>query len=166
MTRASHTHKTEGGRFVVQAETPGSGPLEGQVLVVYLDLDKEVSSATTKDDWRQHWKEIALDDCALCLGSGRDAIKGNKANPCGGCYGLGKVRMDGGTPEDRWQLADVAMRIIQRQRTELQRLATLDANPAVQALLKRQQNEAIGEQEQQWRAGPGRGHGGRRHTGD
>lgn len=166
MTKPSHTHKTEGGRFVVQAETPGAGPLEGQVLVVYLDLDKQVSSATTQVDWRQHWQEIAPDDCTICLGSGTDQIKGNKRQQCGGCYGLGKVKANGAKPEDEWEVADVARGIIQRQRTELQRLASLEANPEVRALLKRQHDAAVAESEHKWRDGRGRGPGGRRQTGD
>ncbi|KGE78245.1 hypothetical protein [Halomonas salina] len=165
----THTHRQHGGRFAECSQYAGGGALEGQTLVAYRDLDKDVTSATTLDDWRQHWKPLDADDCTLCLGTGTDAIKGNKANPCGGCYGLGKVRKDGETPEDRWQLSDVALGIIQRQQQELGRLRQIAALPEVKQIVEKRRTEdrqAWVEEEQNWRAGPGRGHGGRRHTGD
>lgn len=168
--KPTHTHVAQGGRFALVTETPGTGPLEGQTLVVYHDLDREVQSATTLDDWRQHWRPIATDDCPVCLGTATDQIKGNAANPCGGCFGLGKVRDDGETPADRWELAAVATGIIKRQQQELaqrrQAMAVPEVRAALQAAEERQTTDAMAKQEQKWRAGRGHGPGGRRYTGD
>ncbi len=168
-TQPTHTHRQHGGRFVMEREHAGASALEGQRLTVYRDLDKDVTSATTLDDWHKNWKPLDADDCPLCLGTGRDAIKGAKHQPCGGCYGLGKVRKDGTRPEDCWQTADVAQGIIQRQQHELGRLRQIAALPGVQKIVEKHHAEnraAWVEEEQKWREGPGRGHGGRRHTGD
>ncbi|MDR5867250.1 hypothetical protein [Halomonas koreensis] len=169
MTQPTHTHRQHGGRYGQVTTYWGSGPLEGQQLVVYQDLDRVTESLTTMEDWEKNWRPLAADDCSLCLGTGRDAIKGNKANPCGGCYGLGKVRQNGERPEDCWQVAEVAGGIIQRQQQELGRLRQIAAMPEVKEIVENrraQKDRAWIDEEQEWRAGPGRGHGGRRHTGD
>lgn len=171
-SQATHTHTQHGGRYAELNQFDGGGALEGQKLVAYRDLDKDVTSATTLDDWRQHWHPIETDDCTVCMGRGRDSIKGNKRQPCGGCYGLGKVRADGEAPTDLWQLADVATGIIQRQQQIIEQRDQVLAYPEMQAALqerkKRRESEPEGwvQREQEWRGGGGRGHGGRRHTGD
>lgn len=169
MNKASHTH-AQGGRFALVSESAGAGPLEGQALVIYHDIDKDVQSVTTLEAWRQHWRPIATDDCPVCLGTGTDQIKGNATNPCGGCFGLGKVREDGEAPADRWQLADVALGIIQRQQQELEQRRQAMGMPEVRAAMKaakdRQAADATAVNEQQWRDGRGHGPGGRRYTGD
>ena len=167
--KASHTHRQHGGRYALVSESTGTGPLEGQTLVVYHDLDRDVQSVTTLDDWQQHWRAIDTDDCPVCLGAGTDQIKGNTSKPCGACFGLGKVKADGETPSDRWELADIANGIIKRQQTELQRLRQLTAVPEIQQAICKYRDTAGGDwmhDEQEWRAGPGRGPGGRRYTGD
>ncbi|WP_016854757.1 hypothetical protein [Halomonas smyrnensis] len=166
MTQPTHTHKTQGGRFALVGEQPGGGVLEGQTLACYHDLDKDLKSVTTLEDWHRQWRPIAADDCTICLGSGTDQIKGNQRQPCGGCYGLGKVRRDGEAPADMWQLAEIAGRLLQRQQTALQRLHTLEAMPEVKELVKQRQEAAVGQQEQQWRGSRGQGPGGQRRTGD
>lgn len=173
MTQPTHTHMTQGGRFVEVSEHAGSGPLEGQRLVVYHDLDKDVMSATTREDWRVHWKPVTPDTCTVCMGTGRDAIKGNKANPCGGCYGLGRVREDGETPTELWELADVAGRVIGNWRQQLAEHKAREALPgvaeAIQAALTAEigrRQDAQAEQERKWRDGRGHGPGGARYTGD
>lgn len=166
----THTHRTNGGRFALVSEHHGGGALAGQQLVIYADLDKDAQSATTADDWHQHWRPIAPDDCPVCLGAGTDQIKGNKANPCGGCYGLGKVRPDGEKPTELWELADVAACIIARrtaERDEARRwLADAEVQAFIEQLRQRRIDDATAKNEQEWRAGPGYGHGGQRYTGD
>lgn len=168
--KPTHTHRAQGGRYALVAEHAGTGPLEGQQLVIYHDLDRQTQSATTADDWRQHWRSVAGDDCPICLGAGHDQIKGNREKPCGGCYGLGKVREDGETPDDCWQVADVALGIIRRQQHELeQRRRAMDApevRKAIQQLRERAASDSMARQEQEWRDGRGHGPGGRRYTGD
>lgn len=172
MTQPTHTHKTQGGRWAALGSHTGTGPLEGHEVVILKDIDKDITSVTTYEDWHGNWKPIAADDCTLCLGSGRDAIKGNKANPCGGCFGLGKVKANGEKPADEWQLADVALGIIQRQARIIEQRDQVLAFPEVAEVLKarkeRQQKEPPGwvQREQAWREGSGCGHGGRRQTGD
>lgn len=172
MTQPTHTHKTQGGRFAMVAHYNGDTSLEAQQIVVYRNLDLETDTATTAKDWERNWQPIEPDTCTVCMGTGRDAIKGNKANPCGGCYGLGKVKANGETPADRWELAEVALGIIQRQARIIEQRDQVLAFPEVQEVLKarreRQQKEPPGwvQREQAWREGSGRGHGGRRHTGD
>ncbi|MFM9270906.1 hypothetical protein ACJ7V3_11665 [Halomonas elongata] len=172
MTQPTHTHRQHGGRYAELNQFDGGSALEGQKLVAYRDLDKDVTSATTLDDWRQLWRPIAADDCTVCLGTGRDSIKGNKRQPCGGCYGLGKVRKDGETPATQWELAEVATGIIQRQQRIIEERDQILAFPEVQAALQERKNRRQEEppdwvqREQDWRAGGGRAHGGRRHTGD
>lgn len=170
MTQPTHTHRESGGKFNEVAQHQGTGPLEGQWLVIYQDLDKEIQSATTQADWLANWREVDPDDCTICMGTGHDHIKGNKANPCGHCYGLGKVREDGEAPLDGWELATVATKIITRQEHELRNLRRIAQNPAVQALIDQQRQHAIDEStarsEQEWRRGKGHGPGGQRHTGD
>lgn len=173
MTKPTHTHREHGGRWQAVNSYSGSGPLEGQSVVVLHDIDKDVTSVTTYQDWSDNWRPIATDDCPVCLGSGHDQIKGRKDKPCGGCFGLGKVREDGETPGDRWELAEVAGRIIQRQARMLEQRDQVLDFPEVRKVLaerKRQQKEriddSIAEQEQKWRDGKGRGPRGQRHTGD
>ncbi|WP_027967287.1 hypothetical protein [Halomonas halocynthiae] len=170
MTQPTHTHRAHGGRFAQVASHAGTGPLDGQTLVIYHDLDKDVQSATTVDDWNSSWRPIAPNDCSVCLGTGHDQIKGDKRQPCGGCYGLGKVRDDGETPADCWELAAVATGIIQRQKKELDELRQFANNPAVQALIEQQRQQTItdsmGKQYQEWAGGSGHGPGGKRYTGD
>lgn len=171
--QVTHTHHQHGGRYALVAEHAGGGALEGQSLVMYHDIDKDVPSVTTADDWRQHWRPVAKDDCPVCLGTGTDQIKGNKRLPCGGCFGLGKVCKDGESPADMWQLATVATDIIQRQLQELEQLRELVSQPEMQATMQQvaqrqheQQQDAIARSEQRWRNGRGKGAGGQRHTGD
>lgn len=168
--KPTHTHVAHGGRFAMVAHYNGDVSLEAQMIVVYRDLDRETDTATTAKDWETNWRQIATDDCTVCLGAGTDQIKGNKAQPCGGCYGLGKVRDDGETPTDMWELATVATAIIQKQQEDLQRLRQLAALPEVQAALQARReahtSDAITMQEQAWRSGRGYGPGGARHTGD
>ncbi|MBW5802241.1 hypothetical protein, partial [Halomonas elongata] len=172
MTKPTHTHRQDGGRYAKASEHTGTGALEGQRLVIYHDLDKDVTSATTLDDWRQQWRPLETDDCPICMGTGRDSIKGNKRQPCGGCYGLGKVRKDGETPQDMWELGEVATGIIQRQQRVIEQrdqvLAFPEVQEALQARKKRQQqpsNDSVVRQEQEWRKGRGHGPGGQRYTG-
>ncbi len=167
----THTHRESGGKFAELQQHMGTGPLlEGHWLIVYEDLDKGVQSVTTQDDWLNHWRPLLPDDCPVCLGSGHDHIKGNKHRPCGHCYGLGKVRVDGEAATDLWELATVATGIIERQQEELHQLRQIASNPAVQALLEQQRQQAIDDsmarQEQKWRNGQGHGPGGQRFTGD
>ncbi|MGP5325972.1 hypothetical protein [Vreelandella titanicae] len=170
MTQPTHTHRESGGKYAELQQHQGTGPLEGQWLIIYEDLDKGIQSGTTQDDWMQNWRPLLIDDCPVCLGSGHDHIKGNKDRPCGHCYGLGKVRTDGEAATDMWELATVAADIITRQEHELRNLRRIAQNPAVQALLEQQRQHAIDEstarQEQEWRRGKGHGPHGQRHTGD
>ncbi|MGQ7253930.1 hypothetical protein [Vreelandella titanicae] len=170
MTQPTHTHRENGGKYAELQQHQGTGPLEGQWLIIYEDLDKGIQSGTTQDDWMQNWRPLLIDDCPVCLGSGHDHIKGNKDRPCGHCYGLGKVRTDGEAATDMWELATVAADIITRQEHELRNLRRIAQNPAVQALIEQQRQQAIDEstarQEQEWRRGKGHGPHGQRHTGD
>lgn len=76
---------------------------------------------------------------------------------------------NGEAPHDLWGLSEVACGIIARQRQQEERMQTLLAEPelvaAVEQVKQRQQAE-VTRSEQAWRDGPGRGAGGRRHTGD
>lgn len=170
MTKPTHTHATQGGRFAMLAHYNGDVSLEAQMIVVYRDLDREVDTATTAKDWETNWRPIAKNDCPVCLGAGTDQIKGNKSRPCGGCYGLGKVRDDGETPADMWELASVAADIIKRQQRELKQrrkaMARTEVKEALEAAREREISDSITEQEQKWRDGTGHGPGGRRYTGD
>lgn len=171
--KPTHTHKTQGGRFAMLAHYNGDTSLDAQMIVVYRDLDREIETATTANDWEQNWKVIADDDCPLCLGSGSDPIKGNKTNPCGGCYGLGKVRIDGERPKDLWQLAEVAKRMLEQLRQQVETLEKRQALPGVAEAIQGamvaevgRRQDAQAEQERKWREGRGHGPGGARHTGD
>lgn len=170
MTQPTHTHRTSGGRFTQTGEQLGGGALEGQLLVFYHDLDKDISSITTETDWRQNWRLIAPDDCTVCMGTGTDHIKGNKANPCGHCFGLGKVMESGKAAGGVWDLAAIATGIIKRQQAELNQLGQVANNPSVKALIEQQRQQAIDDStarlEQEWRNGKGFGSGGQRYTGD
>ena len=166
----THTHRERGGRYQEVAQHQGTESLDGQWLVIYQDLDKGIQSATTQADWLANWRELAPDDCPICMGTGHDHIKGNKDRPCGHCYGLGKVLENGYEPAEMWDLATVATSIIQRQQEELLNLRRIASNPAVQALLDQEHRQAIEEStarnEQAWRNGKGHGPGGQRYTGD
>ena len=166
----THTHLESGGKFAELQQHQGTGPLEGHWLVVYEDLDKGIQSATTQDDWLNHWRPLHPDDCPVCLGSGHDHIKGNKDRPCGHCFGLGKVRVDGEAATDLWELATVATGIINSQRAHIAQLSAIAENPAVQALIDQQRQQVItdsvGRQYQEWSDGHGHGPGGQRYTGD
>lgn len=170
MTKPTHTHRAQGGRYTELAQHAGAGPLEGQQLVIYHDLGRDVQSATTQADWQANWREIAKNDCPVCLGAGTDQIKGSKDKPCGGCYGMGKVRDDGETPADMWELASIAADIIKRQQRELKQrrkaMARTEVKEALEAAREREISDSIAEQETQWRDGTGHGPGGRRYTGD
>ena len=166
----THTHREGGGKFHEVAQHQGTGPLEGQWLVIFHDLVDGIEMATTQADWVQNWREVSPDDCTVCMGTGYDHIKNNKEMPCGGCYGLGKVLETGDAPTEMWELATVANTIITRQEHELRNLRRVAQNPAVQALIEQQRQHAIDEstarQEQEWRKGKGHGPHGQRHTGD
>ena len=170
MSQPTHTHRESGGKFAELQQHQGTGPLDGHWLIVYEDLNKGIQGVTTQDDWLNNWRPLHPDDCPVCLGSGHDHIKGNKHRPCGHCYGLGKVRCDGEAASDLWELATVATGIIERQQEELHQLRQIASNPAVQALLEQQRQQAIDDsmarQEQQWRNGQGHGPAGQRYTGD
>ncbi|UQI41885.1 hypothetical protein [Vreelandella venusta] len=170
MTQPTHTHRESGGKYAELQQHEGAGPLAGQWLVIYEDLDKGIQSATTQDDWLANWREIAPDDCTVCMGTGTDHIKGNAKMPCGHCYGLGKVMDNGDRPTEMWDVAGIATLIIERQQTELHQLRQVANNPAVQALIEQQHQQAMSDsvahQERQWRDGKGHGPGGQRYTGD
>lgn len=170
MTQPTHTHRELGGKYVELQQHQGAGSLEGQWLVIYKDLVKGVESATLQADWLQNWRGIQPDDCTVCMGTGTDHIKGNAANPCGHCYGLGRVRKDGQTPADLWELADVAQRIIIELENDLAEFQEALAVPGVRELVERQRKQALtdsmGRDEQVWRSGNGYGPGGQRYTGD
>lgn len=172
--KATHTHRESGGRFAEIHRAQGSQRLaEAGTIVVYLDIGLQVQSATTLEDWEAHWQTITPDTCTVCMGTGRDTIKGNKRNPCGGCYGLGRVREDGETPAEMWELAEVAGRVIAGLHREVAGLQSQLSTPGVAEALeaewqRRQQaaNDAQAEQERKWRDGLGHGAGGARYTGD
>ncbi|MEL7893459.1 hypothetical protein [Vreelandella neptunia] len=170
MTKPTHTHRESGGKYAELQQHEGAGPLAGQWLVIYEDLTKGIQSVTTQADWRMHYRQIKPDDCTICMGTGHDHIKGNKDKPCGHCYGLGRVRKDGHSPVDLWELAGVAERIIIELENDLHELRQVAAHPGVMELIKRERQEAIdnsiAEQEEKWRRGKGHGPGGQRHTGD
>jgi hypothetical protein len=170
MTQPTHTHATHGGRHAYIGELNGGKVYDSATLVIYHDLDKNITSHVVESEWRQNWKDIESDDCPVCLGAGHDQFKGNKDKPCGGCYGLGKVLETGDAAKEMWELATVASTIITRQEHELRNLRRIAQNPAVQALIEQQRQHAIDEstarQEQEWRRGKGFGPGGQRVTGD
>lgn len=166
----THTHRESGGKFAELQQHQGTGPLEGQWIVIFHDLKEGFEMATTQADWAQNWREISPDDCTVCMGTGHDHIKNNKAMPCGGCYGLGKVMETGESPKEMWELATVAADIINTQRAHIAQLSAIAENPAVQALIDQQRQQVItdsvGRQYQEWSDGHGHGPGGQRYTGD
>ncbi len=116
MSTIIHTHRECGGKFQEIARHQGAGTgLYGKWLVRYRDLDKGTESITNLQEWETQWRTLLANGCPICLGAGHDHIKGNRDKPCGGCYGLGKVRDDGGTPADCWEVPTVATGTIQRQ---------------------------------------------------
>lgn len=170
MTKPTHTHRERGGKYAELQQHQGTGPLAGQWLVVYEDQIKGIQSITTQSDWVQNWRRIKADDCTVCMGTGTDHIKGNAANPCGHCYGLGRVRKDGETPVDRWELSEVAQRIIIELENDLQEFKEVLAVPGVVDLVERQRKQSLEDSmarnEQAWHNGKGHGPGGQRYTGD
>lgn len=173
----THTHKTQGGRFTMLAHYNGDTSLDAQMIVVYRDLEREIETATTAKDWEANWRPIEPDTCTVCMGTGRDAIKGNKANPCGGCYGLGRVKADGETPKGEWEVAEVAGRIIEGLRGKLERansgIEAMQRTPGVPEAIdaererrKQATSDAQTAQERKWRESRGHGPGGARYTGD
>lgn len=170
----THTHRIQGGRFALVAEEVfGLGVYEGVIMVIIDDIDSGNRMVIDRDTWREAFRPIAKDDCQVCLGSGTDHIKGAKDKPCGGCFGLGKVREDGETPKDRWELAEVAERMIAELHREVaglkSQLDTPGVAEAIKAEWKRHQqaiSDAQARQEREWREGRGHGPGGARMTGD
>lgn len=138
-------------------------------LLEYTQMTQETSLARLK----AQWQEIPADACPVCHGSGTDQIKRRKDRPCGGCYGLGRVKEDGETPAEMWELAEVAGRVIGELRQQVARLEGRLALPGVAEAIaaemaRRQQaaTDAQAEQERKWREGRGHGPGGARMTGD
>ncbi|WP_249976117.1 hypothetical protein [Vreelandella olivaria] len=170
MTQPTHTHRESGGKYAELQQYQGTGPLEGQWLVAYEDLILSIQSVTTQEDWLENWREIAPDDCTVCMGTGTDHIKGNAKMPCGHCYGLGKVMDNGARPTEMWDVAGIAALIIERQQAELYQLRKLADNDTVQAIIEQQRqqvvNDSTARNEQAWRDGQGHGPGGQRYTGD
>ncbi|WP_193090823.1 hypothetical protein [Halomonas colorata] len=170
MTQPTHTHRISGGKYYEAAQHQGTGELENEWLVLYRDLDKGIDSIAKLHEWEAGWRRLEKDDCPLCLGSGIDPIKGVKYKPCGHCYGLGKVKGDGEQATEQWDVADIALTIITPLREKLESLQRIADNPAVQALLEQERQQAIIEStarnEQAWRESTGYGPGGQRHTGD
>ncbi|MFW6344801.1 MAG: hypothetical protein ACOC0M_00495 [Halomonas sp.] len=175
----THINSTTGTRAARIATAQGEGPEAGKTLVVYLDLadTPPTTHVIAEDLWQANWTQIPAHACPVCHGSGTDQIKRRKDRPCGGCYGLGRVREDGETPADRWELAEVAGRVIREIRSEMakiERQAALMAQaPGVTEWLeaeraRRQQaaSDAQARQEREWREGRGHGPGGARMTGD
>lgn len=170
MTQPTHTHREHGGKYAFIGELNGGNIYNSEMLVIYHDVDKNITSHAVESDWQQNWKAIERNDCPVCLGSGHDQIKGNKDKPCGGCYGLGKVMQSGERPTDLWEIATVATGIIERQREKIAQLSDITENPAIKSLLDQQRQQAMDDsmarQEQHWRDGQGAGPGGQRFTGD
>lgn len=171
----THTHKERGGQFARIGAAEGEGQFAGQRLVIYLDLTTQPPAThfVTRPEWEAGWREIPADACPVCHGSGQDTIKKRSGRPCGGCYGLGRVRLDGERPEDLWELGEVARRIIGELRQQVARLEGRLALPGVAEAIaaeqaRRQQaaTDAQAEQERKWREGRGHGPGGARMTGD
>ncbi|MFI0474580.1 hypothetical protein ACGLWX_17850 [Halomonas sp. HMF6819] len=170
MTQPTHTHRTLGGKYAEIQQHQGTGPLDGDWIIVYEDLDRSIISATTQRDWLDNWRYLESDDCPICLGTGYDHIKGNRDRPCGHCYGLGKVRVDGEAATDLWELATVAGNIIECQRAELEQLRAIADYPGAREWVDRERqkriDDSIAQQEQEWRGKPGHAPGGQRYTGD
>jgi hypothetical protein len=173
--KPTHTHTTHGTRAVRIGTAQGEGQLAGQTLVIYLDLSIEPPAThyVTTEQWVAEWQEIPADACPVCHGAGTDQIKKRRDRPCGGCYGLGRVREDGETPKGEWEVAEVAGRVIGELRQQVAvlegRLALPGVAEAIQSALvaemqRRQDTQA--EQERKWREGRGHGPGGARYTGD
>jgi hypothetical protein len=170
MTQPTHTHRQHGGKYAYIGELSGGKVYSGQTLVIYHDLDKNITAHAVEGEWQSEWQPIEPDDCPVCLRAGHDQIKGNKDKPCGYCFGLGKVRVDGEAATDMWELSTVASGIIQRQQKELDELRQIARCPEVQAFIEQQRQQTItdstGKQYQEWAGGNGHGPGGKRYTGD
>ena len=171
MSHPTHTHRVGGGKFKEIAQHQGAGAeLEGKWLVLYRDLEKGIDSITSLHEWECNWREIKPDDCSVCMGTGHDHIKGNKDRPCGHCYGLGRVRKDGSTPADMWELSEVAQRIIIALENDVNEMSEALALPGVRDLIEQQRQQVVidsmARQEQEWRDSRGHGPGGQRMTGD
>ena len=173
--KPTHIHTTHGTRAARIGTAQGEGMLAGKTLVIYLDLSVEPPAAhcVTAEKWAAEWREIPADACPVCHGSGTDQIKKRRDHPCGGCYGLGRVKADGETPAEMWELAEVAGRVIGELRQQVAvlegRLAlpgVAEAIAAEQARRQQAASDAQAEQERKWREGRGHGPGGSRMTGD
>ncbi|MGE4534705.1 hypothetical protein [Halomonas sp.] len=177
--KPTHIHSTHGTRTARIGTAQGEGQLAGQTLVIYLDLSVEPPATHYIEQarWEAEWREIPADACPVCHGSGTDQIKKRKDRPCGGCYGLGRVKADGETPKGEWEVAEVAGRIIEGLRGKLERansgIEAMQRTPGVPEAIdaereRRRQaaSNAQAEQERKWREGRGHGPGGARMTGD
>ena len=173
--KPTHVHRQHATRAARIGTAQGEGQLAGKSLVIYLDLSTQPPAThyIEAGRWEAEWREIPADACPVCHGSGTDQIKKRKDRPCGGCYGLGRVRQDGETPKGAWEVAEVALGIIQRQARIIEQRDQVLAFPEVQEVLKarkeRQQQEGPPDwvqREQDWRGSRGRGPGGARMTGD
>ena len=173
--KPTHISITHGAKSARIGTAQGEGQLAGKTLVIYLDLSVEPPATHYVEQarWDAEWQEIPADACPVCYGSGTDQIKKRQDRPCGGCYGLGRVRQDGETPKEMWELAEVAGRIIEGLRQQVAglegRLALPGVAEAIAAEMARRQQaatDAQAEQERKWREGRGHGPGGARMTGD
>lgn len=177
--KPTHISIAHGARSARIGTAQGEGQLAGKTLVIYLDLSVEPPAThyIEEERWEAQWREIPADACPVCYGSGTDQIKKRQDRPCGGCYGLGRVREDGETPKGEWEVAEVAGRIIAELKTGRaeaeRRLAQVREIPGVvqaigaeQARRLRGASDAQAEQERKWREGRGHGPGGARMTGD
>lgn len=181
--KPTHISIAHGAKSARIGTAQGEGQLAGKTLVIYLDLTVEPPAThyIEEERWEAQWREIPTDACPVCYGSGTDQIKKRQDRPCGGCYGLGRVKEDGETPKGEWEVAEVAGRIIEGLRGKLERansgIEAMQRTPGVPEAIdaererrkERQQEKGPPDwvqREQEWRAGKGRGPGGARMTGD
>lgn len=177
--KPTHISIAHGAKSARIGTAQGEGQLAGKTLVIYLDLTVEPPAThyIEEERWEAQWREIPTDACPVCYGSGTDQIKKRQDRPCGGCYGLGRVKEDGETPKEMWELAEVAGKVITEIRAEMakiERKAALmmqapgvaDWLEAERARRQRAASDAQAEQERKWREGRGHGPGGARYTGD
>lgn len=177
--KPTHVHRQHGGPAARIGTAQGEAHHAGQTLVIFLDMGMDPPNTDYLEIslWESEWQEIPSNACPVCHGSGHDQIKKRKDRPCGGCYGLGRVKEDGETPKGEWEVAEVAGRIIAELKTGRaeaeRRLAQVREIPGVvqaigaeQARRLRGASDAQAEQERKWREGRGHGPGGARYTGD
>jgi hypothetical protein len=177
--KPTHIHRTTQTQAARVGTAKGEGPEAGKTLVIYLDLSVEPPATHYIEQarWDAEWRETPADACPVCHGAGTDQIKKRRDRPCGGCYGLGRVREDGETPKGEWEVAEVAGRVIAKVKQERdhwrKRCEALEEVPGVAEAIvaeraRRQQaaSDAQAEQERKWREGRGHGPGGARYTGD